>query len=104
MNGYFYRARRSTNPCELFLRNVPGQLDHIALAVQAGDCAVVRVRTHKLKSSSARRSSWSAPTFSPSSGSIAGPRADGTTPSFVLDPRPNQSRGEPHEPSYPEHR
>ena len=42
-------VRRSAKTCELFLRHVPGQLDQIALAVSAGDCAVVRVRTHKLK-------------------------------------------------------
>jgi len=45
--------RPSKKTCELFLRHVPGQLDQIALAVVAGDCAVVRVRTHKLKGSCA---------------------------------------------------
>jgi signal transduction histidine kinase/CheY-like chemotaxis protein/HPt (histidine-containing phosphotransfer) domain-containing protein len=46
-------VRRSPKTCELFLRHVPGQLDQIAMAVNAADCAVVRVRTHKLKGSCA---------------------------------------------------
>ncbi len=46
-------SRPRSKTCEHFLRQVPGQLDQIALAVAAGDCAVVRVRTHKLKGSCA---------------------------------------------------
>lgn len=46
-------CRPRSKTCEHFLRQVPGQLDQIALAVAASDCAVVRVRTHKLKGSCA---------------------------------------------------
>jgi signal transduction histidine kinase/DNA-binding response OmpR family regulator len=48
-----HTIRRSPKTCELFLRLVPGQLDHIALAVGSEDCAEIRVRTHKLKGSCA---------------------------------------------------
>src|SRR5258706_10867574 len=46
-------VHRSPKTCQLFLRHVPGQLDHIALAVTANDCPAIRVRTHKLKGSCA---------------------------------------------------
>jgi HPt (histidine-containing phosphotransfer) domain-containing protein len=44
-------VRRSPRLIELFLEHVPGQLDELAAAIEAGDVTQTRAHAHKLKGS-----------------------------------------------------